>query len=74
MEWSDNIRISNRAPREYVPEMEKRFSPEEIREMYVWHAFPERWYEIDYHTFLEERRKRIANVIRRGFLYIKGAR
>ena len=74
VEWSDNIRISDRAPREYVPEMEKRFSREEIREMYVWHALPERWYEMDYHTFLEERRKRIANVIRRGFLHIKGAK
>jgi len=71
VEWSDNIRISDRDPREYVPEMEKRFSPQELAEMYDWHALPEHWYEMDYQTFLEERRKGIANVIRRGFLQLK---
>jgi len=73
IEWSDNIRISDKAPKEYVPDMEKRFSEEELHKMYDLHALPERWYEMDYQTFLEERRKRIANVIRRGFLQLKEA-
>ena len=51
--------------------MEKRFSPEELRVMYDLHALWERWYEMDYHTFLEERRKRMADVIRRGFSHLK---
>ncbi|MBC7187513.1 MAG: DUF262 domain-containing protein [Calditrichaeota bacterium] len=72
VEWSDNIRVSDQPPREYVPDMERRFSVEELREMYDLHALPERWYEMDYQTFLEERRKRMANVIRRGFLQLQG--
>jgi len=74
VEWSDNIQISDQAPQEYVPQMEKRFSPEELDEMYDWHALPENWYGMDYPAFLEERRKRIANVIRRGFLQLKGTK
>jgi hypothetical protein len=71
VEWSDNIAISDRPPRDYVPELEKRFAPDELRQMYAWHALPGGWYELDYATFLEERRKRIAQVIREGFLRLK---
>jgi len=71
VEWTDNIQISDSAPKEYVPRMEQRFSPAELRVMYDLHALPERWYDMDYHTFLSERRKRIADVIRRGFLQLK---
>jgi len=71
VEWSDNIQISDSAPKEYGPRMERRFSPEELCVMYDLHALPEGWYDMDYHTFLSERRKRIADVIRRGFLQLK---
>ena len=74
IEWSDNITISDKPPAEYVPRIEARFSPEELRQMYTWHALPERWYEMDYHDFLEERRKRIAAVIRQGFERLKTPR
>jgi hypothetical protein len=74
VEWSDNIRISDSPPSKYVPEMEKRFSSEELREMYQWHALQERWYELDYDEFLERRRKGIASVIRQGFLQLKAPR
>ncbi len=67
VEWSDNAAISDRAPQEYVPQMEQRLTAAELREMYAWHALPERWYEMDYATFLRERRKRMARVIRSGF-------
>ena len=67
VEWSDNIAISDRPPRNYVPELEKRFTSDELRQMYAWHALPDGWYEMDYATFLEQRRKRIAQVIRNGF-------
>lgn len=72
VEWSDNIRVSNRPPSDYVPELERRFSPEELRTMYRLHALPERWYELDYFEFLKERRKRMADVIRQAFERIKG--
>jgi hypothetical protein len=72
VEWSDNIDISDRSPREYVPELEARFTCEEIQNMYRWHALPERWYEMEYSLFLQERRRRMADVIRQGFGKIKG--
>jgi len=71
VEWSDNIEISDRSPREYVPDFESRFSPEEIRRMYLLHALPERWYEMEYQQFLKERQKRMADVIRQGFENIR---
>lgn len=73
VEWSDNIAISDRPPREYVPQMEARFSPEELQRMYELHALPEKWYELDYPEFLAERRKRIAVIIRKGFDQLVGA-
>lgn len=72
VEWSDNIKISNKSPETYVPQMEKRFSPKELREMYEWHALPDQWYKLDYQTFLDKRRRLIAQVIRRGFSILKG--
>jgi len=67
IEWHDNIDISDRPPAEYAPEYEQRFAPEILREMYRYHALPERWYEMDYQDFLGERRKRMAAIIREGF-------
>ncbi|RMD58315.1 DUF262 domain-containing protein [Candidatus Parcubacteria bacterium] len=73
VEWSDNIAISDRPPKEYVPKMEARFSPDELRRMYALHALPGKWYQLDYADFLAERRKRIAAVIRKGFEQLSGA-
>jgi len=67
VEWSDNIEISDQAPKEYIFRYEKRFSPEELKDMYFWHGLPENWQEMDYLGFLAERRKRIAKVIQAGF-------
>ena len=67
VEWSDNIKISDRAPRDYVPELEKRFASDELQRMYDWHGLPSNWYELDYEDFLKERRRRIALIIKSGF-------
>jgi hypothetical protein len=68
VEWSDNIDISDKPPKDYVPELEARFQPGELRQMYEWHALPDGWYELDFRQFLEERRKRMARVIRKGYM------
>jgi hypothetical protein len=73
VEWSDNIDISDKPPKAYVPQMEAHFSPEELQRMYELHALPEKWYELPYTDFLAERRKRIAAVIRKGFAQLSGA-
>jgi len=67
VEWSDNIKISDRAPRDYVPELEKRFASDELQQMYDWHGLPSNWYELDYEDFLKERRRRIALITKSGF-------
>ena len=67
VEWSDNIKISDRAPRDYVPELEERFASDELQQMYDWHGLPSNWYELDYKDFLKERRRRVALIIKSGF-------
>ena len=67
MEWTDNIAITDRAPTTYLPKYLKRFSESENTAMYYWHALPKDWEIIDYPSFLEQRRKLMAQVIRAGF-------
>ncbi len=67
VEWSDNVKISDKAPKTYAPEMEKRFTATELQQMYAWHGLPERWRELDCPTFIDERKKRMALVIKVGF-------
>ena len=72
MEWSDNIKISDKAPKDYVPELEKRFNPEELERMYQWHGLPKNWYDLDYTSLINERKKLIALVIKSGFEMLRG--
>jgi hypothetical protein len=67
VEWSDNISISDKSPSEYLPEYLKRLSPPEKDKMYYWHSLPENWEQMSYDTFLVERRKRIALVVKDAF-------
>jgi len=73
VEWKDNIDISDDSPAVYVPPYKKRFSEDELKAMYRWHALPEKWEEMPYDAFLAERRKLIAQVIRAGFQQLAGA-
>lgn len=67
VEWSDNIDISDKAPDKYVPAYKTRFSEQELEQMYYWHALPNDWQLMEYRGFLEQRRKKIAQVIRDGY-------
>ncbi|MCP8615227.1 GmrSD restriction endonuclease domain-containing protein [Salirhabdus salicampi] len=67
VEWGDNNDISNQSPKEYYPEYLSRYSNEELRPMTEWHALPDGWESMDYNEFLEERRKLMASVIKKGF-------
>lgn len=71
VEWGDNNDISDKKPSEYLPEYVNRFSDEECEQMYYWHALPEGWEQMKFATFLEERRKRMAEVIRDAFEKLK---
>ncbi|MHB1307530.1 MAG: GmrSD restriction endonuclease domain-containing protein [Limisphaerales bacterium] len=71
LEWPDNISISADSPTEYVPKIQPRFSAEEWSRMHEHHALPESWHAMTYDTFLIERRKLMAAIIRKGFESLK---
>jgi hypothetical protein len=70
VEWSDNIAISDKAPSTYLPSYLNRLSDEEKKQMYYWHALPDGWENMSYSEFLDERRKRIARVIKDAYAEI----
>jgi len=67
LEWPENIDISDSPPTECVPQIRKRFILDEWIRMIEHHALPEKWHDMSYEIFLQERRKLMASVIRRGF-------
>src|SRR5690606_15430148 len=67
VEWSDNIAISDKEPKVYLPIYEQRFSDDDLKKMRYWHALPENWQEMSYQEFLKERRYRIAKVVQNAF-------
>ncbi|MDR9756291.1 MAG: DUF262 domain-containing protein [Thermoanaerobacterales bacterium] len=67
VEWSDNIKISDQPPADYLPKMKERFSHQELVKMYHWHALPENWEQMNYREFLEQRRQLIAQIIFEGY-------
>lgn len=68
VEWSDNIAINDKEPKIYFPLYQQRFSETDWQQMKFWHALPENWQELNYQDFLEERRKLIAEVIKKAYL------
>ena len=67
IEWSDNMEISDDAPSVYWPQMVSRISENDRVKIEQHHALPENWETMPYTDFLEERRKLMAKVIRKGF-------
>jgi hypothetical protein len=67
VEWADNIEISDMSPAKYIPTYEARFQPEDLAQMYYWHALPTDWEHMQYGQFLEARRERMAGVIHDAF-------
>ena len=70
LEWQDNAKISDQAPQEYVPKVEEKFHPEELKKMHYLHALPSDWFLMDYKEFLVKRRELIALVIRDGYHHL----
>lgn len=72
VEWSDNIKISDTEPAEYLPHYLDRLAGEEKVNMYYWHGLAENWQNMNYQEFLDDRRKRIAKVIKDAYDKICG--
>lgn len=67
LEWLDNMKVSDDAPADYLPEVKKRFSERELSAMYHFHALPDNWERMEYRDFLERRRELIAQIIHEGY-------
>jgi hypothetical protein len=67
LEWPENIAISDDPPSDYVPQLRPRFALSDWERMHDLHALPAGWQTMAYDDFLDERRRLMADVIRRGF-------
>lgn len=67
LEWPENIDISDDAPTAYVPVVRERFAAGVWSAMHELHALPTNWEALSYDEFLTERRKLMAQIIRRGY-------
>lgn len=69
LEWPENIEIGDTSPVEYLPKIQERFKDDAIlwQQMMDYHALPKGWEHMAYEEFLNERRKLMALIIRRGF-------
>jgi hypothetical protein len=67
VEWSDNIKISDKSPSDYYKKYAKRFTDRQLKRMMNMHALPAGWEKMNYHEFLPIRRKMMADMIKKGF-------
>ena len=67
LDWPENATISADRPIEYWPAMTEAMASEKLDRQRYWHALPVGWEQLDYPTFLERRRSRIAKVVKDGF-------
>lgn len=72
--WYENATIGARSPADYVPRLRQklRISDEQWARSCAEHALPVGWEKLDYHDFLIERRKRMADIIRIAFRQLGG--
>ena len=67
IEWKDTIEISDTAPSEYWPQITEGISSVTLQEMCDTNAIPEGWTDMTYPQFLEQRRRLMAGIVRRGY-------
>lgn len=68
IEWPDNLEILDEDPSLYFPYMLNKYVPyDKIDELKNIHALPDGWYNMKYEIFLQERRKLMALVIKKGY-------
>lgn len=72
VEWGENGEITDRAPSDYYPEYADRFSELELARMHHYHALAPGWHQMAYQDFLEDRRLRIATVIKEAYDVLSG--
>lgn len=66
IEYPVNIQISDKAPSEYFPKLMKKYGDSVTKKDLKNHALPSEFWKMNYKQFLEERRKLMAQVIKKG--------
>lgn len=67
VEWSDNGDISDQPPAEYISHYLDRMPETSRASQYHWHALWDGWEQESFDTFLGERRKRMALIIKEAY-------
>jgi hypothetical protein len=71
IEWSDNIEILDTSPAEYMKDQLAKIPTDEKDGIYADHALLDGWEHMGYYEFLQQRRKLMAKVIKRGYERLK---
>jgi hypothetical protein len=68
-DWATNNLISDRAPKEYWPELAatRSLTGNTLANQRFWHALPDGWEVFSYDEFLVARRQLMAQVVKAGF-------
>jgi hypothetical protein len=69
LEWPDNLKVGASAPSVYAPPLDASLSSDDR----FHHALPPEWWDMAYDAFLDERRQRMAAVVRSGWDKLRGA-
>jgi hypothetical protein len=69
LEWPDNLKVGAAAPQEYAPVLDALLSTEDR----FHHALPPEWWTLPYQSFLDQRRVRMASVVRAAWEKLRGA-
>ena len=67
LDYATNIDISDKAPGQYVGEYRKRLGEADYQKTCEAHALPENFESMDYLTFLEQRRLKMAQVVKKAY-------
>ncbi len=67
LDYATNIDISDKAPIEYVSEYRQKLGEEGYQKACEEHALPENFETMDYLAFLEQRRLKMAQVVKKAY-------
>jgi hypothetical protein len=68
LEWPDNLKVGATAPQDYAPALDAALSVDDR----FHHALPPEWWTLPYHAFLDQRRMRMADVVRAAWVRLRG--
>ena len=71
IDWNDNMTILDEAPAIYYPAVCDGMTPEDISRMEEENALPHGWQNMKYDEFLLQRRKLMAQIIKRAFAVLR---